>query len=83
MQVERPAIKSQSAAGSPKAAGRPPPHYPHQERKPLLPATRPPNRKPEALKRFLDEMNRSDEIVREMMRPDVGDLNAWLAKANF
>ena len=52
------------AAGSRKAAGRPPPpRYPHQERKPLLPATRPPNRKPEGLKRFLDAMSRRAEIA--------------------
>jgi hypothetical protein len=55
----------------------------HQERKPWLPAIGPPNRKPEALKRFLDEMSRRDEIAREMMRPDVSDLKAWLAEANI
>ena len=55
--------------------------YPAQHREAWRPATRPPNRKGEAVKRLIDAINRSDEAARQMLKPRPDLLKAWLAKA--
>jgi hypothetical protein len=58
-------------AGSPKVArDMKPGPYPQQRREHWQPRTSPPvNRKAEGLQRLLDEFQRQDRVVREMMRP--------------
>ena len=47
-----------------------------QDRSLWRPATRPPSRKTEALRRLIDDMRRRDEIVRVVMRPSAALLKA-------
>ena len=57
-----------------------PPSYPSDRREAWRPARAIPGRrgKAAALQRFLDYMQRQDEIVREFMRPDAAAMQAWL-----
>jgi hypothetical protein len=52
-----------------------PARYPHQQREPWRPATRPPS-KAEKLARLIDAMRKQDQMVREMMRRDLALLKA-------
>jgi hypothetical protein len=67
------------AAGSPKTAREVKPRYPRQTpHQPWRPATKPPNRKAEGLRRLLREFQRQDEIVKAMMTPSPDLMRAWL-----
>jgi len=44
--------------------------YPRQGREPWRPQTKPPNRKAEVWRRFLDGIRRQDEAARAMHRPN-------------
>ena len=59
-----------------------PPAYRHGQREAWRPATRPPN-KAERIARWLDQMKRQEEIVREFMKPDATLLKAWLTEGRF
>ena len=65
-------------AGSPKSLREVKP-LPFQRNQPphWRPATGPPNRKAEGLRRLLDSFARQDQIVSEFMRPDGAGFKAW------
>lgn len=59
-----------------------PGRYPHDQRQPWRPATRPPRpNKAQRVARWLDQCRRQEEIVREFMKPDARLLKAWLGGA--
>jgi hypothetical protein len=52
-----------------------PPRYPYDRREAWRPATRPPT-KAQRVGRWLDQLRRQEEAVREMLKPDLALLKA-------